>query len=388
MTNAPLTHFKPREIGVSVEKLRELGYRYDYKGRPLVSPDQTCELKLQDIVIPRKSIDYLIRTTRFVDELLQKAYNLPPFYNVSRPENLIGTLVIGLAPHTCAGVLGRIIGFTDLSVCFAHPFWHSAKRRDCDGDEDSIMMALDAFLNFSRGYLPDRIGGIMDSPLFIIRMINPEEVQRQAHEVDVAFKYPLRFYEETLKGSNARDIMDLIDIVKHRLGGEMQLQGFGFTVPTSDINEANTESQYKRLRKMRDKLNAQLRLAEKIEAVDAKRVAEIVLTTHFFRDISGNLRAYTSQSFRCKKCNKRYRRAPLKGRCLECGGDLTLTVYRGSIEKYLEEARNLIKRYDMSGYYAQRILLIEEEIKSIFESGEETRQMSLSKFMEAQGGRK
>jgi len=384
MTNAPLTHFKPIEIGVSVERLRELGYSHDYLGHPLIKADQICELKVQDIIIPRKSIDYLIRTARFVDELLQKEYDLPPFYNVSRPEDLIGKLVIGLAPHTCAGVIGRIIGFTDLNVCFAHPFWHSAKRRDCDGDEDSIMMALDAFLNFSREYLPDRIGGIMDSPLFIIRSINPQEVQRQAHEVDVAFKYPLKFYEETLRGTNAREVMKMIDIVKQRFGKETQLQGFGFTTPTSNINEANKESQYKKLRKMRDKLNAQLQLAEKIEAVDAKQVAEIVLTTHFLRDISGNLRAYTSQSFRCKKCNKRYRRVPLRGRCVECGGELTLTVYRGGREKYLEEARELIRKYDMPGYYAQRLLLIEEEIKSIFESGEETRQTSLSTFIKPQ----
>jgi len=383
MTNAPLTHFKPSEIGVSIEKLKELGYTHDYRGRPLVKDDQICELRIQDIVIPRKSIDYLIRTTRFIDELLQKVYQLPSFYNVARPEDLIGKLVIGLAPHTCAGVLGRIIGFTDLNVCFAHPFWHSAKRRDCDGDEDSIILALDAFLNFSREYLPDRIGGIMDSPLFIIWAINPQEVQRQAHEIDVAFKYSSRFYEETLRGTNARDIMEMIDIVKHRFGSEKQFQGFGFTTPTSNINEANNESQYKKLRKMRDKLNAQLRLAEKIQAVDAKRVAEIVLTTHFLRDISGNLRAYTSQSFRCKRCNKRFRRVPLRGRCIECGGELTLTVYRGGIEKYLEEARNLIKKYNMPGYYAQRISLIEEEIRSIFESGEETKQTSLSKFMGA-----
>ena len=383
MTNAPLTHFKPKEIGCSIKRLKELGYTHDYLGRPLVDPDQICELKVQDIIIPRRSIDYLIRTARFVDELLEKVYHLPPFYKISRPEDLIGKIVIGLAPHTCAGVLGRIIGFTDLNVCFAHPFWHSAKRRDCDGDEDSIMLALDAFLNFSREYLPDRIGGIMDSPLFIIRVINPQEVQRQAHEFDVASRYPLSFYEETLKGSNARLFMEKIDIVKQRFGSEKQLQGFGFTVPTSNINEANRESQYKKIKKMRDKLRAQLQLAEKIQAVDAKSVAKIVLTTHFLRDISGNLRAYASQSFRCKRCNKRFRRVPLIGKCPECGGELTLTVYRGGIEKYLKDARNLIERYEISKYYAQRIHLIEEEIRSLFESGEETKQMRLSRFMKA-----
>jgi DNA polymerase II large subunit len=221
----------------------------------------------------------------------------------------------------------------------------------------------------------------MDSPLFIIQAINPQEVQRQAHELDVAWKYPLVFYENTLKRIASRDIIDLIDIVKHRFGSEAQLQRFGFTAPTSNINAGNHESIYKTLRRMTDKLNAQLRLAEKIEAVDAKQVAEIVLTTHFLRDISGNLRAFTTQSFRCKKCNKRFRRIPLKGECTECGGELTLTVYRGGIEKYLEDARHLVKKYGMSRYYAQRLSLVEDEIVSLFESGEDTKQTRLSKFM-------
>jgi len=243
------------------------------------------------------------------------------------------------------------------------------------------MLALDAFLNFSKEYLPDQIGGIMDSPLFIIHAINPEEVQRQAHELDVADRYPLAFYESTLRKADPREVIGLIDMVKHRLGSEAQLQGFGFTIPTSNINTGNNESVYKTLRRMTDKLKAQLRLAEQIQAVDARRVAEIVLTTHFLRDISGNLRAFTTQSFRCKKCNRRFRRVPLVGRCTECGGELTLTVYRGGIEKYLEEARHLVEKYGISDYYAQRLSLIQEEIASLFESGEGKKQTDLSKFM-------
>jgi len=380
-TNAPLTHFKPSEIGTSIEKLRELGYTHDYLGNPLVDPEQICELKVQDVIIPWKSVEYLMAAANFVDELLQKLYGLPPFYRISKPQDLIGALIIGLAPHTCAGVLGRIIGFTKLNVCFAHPFWHSAKRRDCDGDEDSIMLALDAFLNFSREYLPDQIGGIMDSPLFIIRTVMPEEVQRQAHEFDVAGKYPLKFYEETFRGRSARELITLIDIVKHRFDSESRLQGFMFTVPTSDIEAGNRESIYKTLKRMTDKLNAQLDLAEKIKAVDVQVVAEIVLNTHFIRDISGNLRAFATQSFRCKRCNKRFRRVPLKGICTECGGELTLTVHRGTIEKYLEDAWRLVKKYGMSEYYAQRLTLIKEEINSLFESGKSIKQFNLSEFL-------
>ncbi len=381
-TNAPLTHFKPSEIGVSVEKLRELGYYYDVNGDPLVNPDQICELKVQDIIIPYASVDYFIKIANFIDELLVKFYGLKPFYNVEHLEDLVGLLVIGLAPHTCAGVLGRIIGFTKLNVCFAHPFWHSAKRRDCDGDEDSLMLALDTLLNFSREYLPARIGGIMDSPFFVIRCINPQEVQRQAHDFDVAAGYPLAFYESTLMKASPREASRLIDLVKYRFGSEAQYQGFSYTVPVSNINSGNRESVYKTLKRMTDKLDAQLRLAEKIKAVDAQQVAQIVLNTHFIPDIAGNLRAFATQSFRCKTCNKRYRRMPLKGRCLQCGGEVTLTVYRGGIEKYLKDARWLIEKYKLPNYYIQRLSLIEDEINSLFGGDREgMKQRSLADFI-------
>jgi len=134
------------------------------------------------------------------------------------------------------------------------------------------------------------------------------------------------------------------------------------------------------LGKMTDKLHSQLMLAEKIEAVDADIVAKKVLTTHFVRDIAGNLRAFTTQKFRCKACNKKFRRLPLLGKCPACGGELTLTVYRGGIEKYLPAAFNLVKKYGLSEYYAQRLSLVEEEIITLFE-GKKPRQISLAAFV-------
>ncbi|MEM3641540.1 MAG: DNA polymerase II large subunit, partial [Candidatus Bathyarchaeia archaeon] len=378
-TNAPLTHFKPSEIGVSVEKLVQLGYTSDIYGNPLTSPEQICELKIQDVVIPVKCAEYFIRTANFVDELLMKVYGLPPYYNVRRVEDLVGHLVIGLAPHTSVGILGRIIGFTNLNVCYAHPIWHSAKRRDCDGDEDALMLALDTLLNFSRVFLPAQIGGIMDAPLLLISVVNPKEVQRQAHDFDVADAYPLEFYHKTLEKAEVKHVSQIIDLIEYRLGTEAQFEGFRFTVPVSDINMGNEESAYKRFKTMVEKLNGQLALAEKIEAVDARKVALKVLVKHFIRDIAGNLRAFSMQGFRCKACNKRFRRLPLRGKCPICGGELTLTVYRGGIEKYLEAAEHIIKKYDLPRYYSQRILLVRDEINSLFE-GKKPKQISLTDF--------
>ena len=378
-TNAPLTHFKPGEVGVPVDALRRLGYKCDVYGAPLTDAGQVCELKIQDVVIPRKAADYFLQVAAFVDELLMKVYKLPSFYNVKTADDLAGHLIMGLAPHTCVSILGRIVGFTNLNVCYAHPIWHSAKRRDCDGDEDTLMLALDMLLNFSRKYLPAQIGGIMDAPLLLIPFVNTKEVQRQAHDFDVDGAYPVEFYERTLDKAEAKTVSPIIDLVSHRLGTDAQFEGFEFTTPVSNINLGNADSSYKEFKSMIEKLNMQLALGEKIEAVDVRRVALKVLTTHFLRDIAGNLRAFSTQAFRCKSCNKRFRRLPLRGKCLFCGGPLTLTVYRGGIEKYLDAAQGLIDDYDLPNYYSQRLALIRDEIVSMFDN-KKPKQISLMDF--------
>ena len=70
---------------------------------------------------------------------------------------------------------------------------------------------------------------------------------------------------------------------------------------------------------------------------------------------------------------------PLRGKCPSCGGALTLTVYRGGIEKYLNAAQHLVEKYALPQYYAQRILLVKEEINALFES-KKPRQVSLTDF--------
>jgi DNA polymerase II large subunit len=367
-TNAPLTHFTPTEVGVPVEKIRQLGYCSDTHGASLTDSNQVCELKVQDIVIPLQAGEYFIQIAAFIDDLLVRVYKLPAYYNVKTPEDLVGHLVFGLAPHTCACILGRIVGYTDRNVIYAHPIWHSAKRRDCDGDEDAIMLALDTLLNFSNVYLPAQIGGIMDAPILLIPFVNTKEVQRQAHDFDVDATYPLEFYQKTWDKGEAKHVSSIMDVISHRLGTEAQFEGFQYTTPVTNINLGNANSAYKEFKSMIEKLNMQLELGSRIDAVDVKRVALEVLTTHFLRDIAGNLRAFSTQGFRCKSCNKKFRRLPLKGKCPFCGGKLTLTVYRGGIEKYLVAAQQLVDTYGLPKYYTQRMDLIKEEIASIFDN--------------------
>ncbi len=380
LSDLPLTHIKPKEIGVPVEKLKGMGYDKDVYGKPLVDQNQILELKVQDIVVSKDCGEYLLKTAGFIDDLLTKYYKVDPYYNISSISELIGKLVIGLAPHTSAGVLGRLVGFTTASVGYAHPFFHAAKRRNCDGDEDCVMLLMDGLLNFSRSYLPDKRGGQMDAPLVLTSRIDPNEVDKEAHNIDVLFQYPLEFYEATLKYTNPKDIVKLMDTVSGRLGKPEQYEGFGFTHDTTDIAAGPRNSAYKTLGTMIEKMEAQLALACRIKAVDPQDVAERVIESHFLPDLIGNLRSFSKQKVRCTKCNAKYRRPPLRGTCPKCGGNIVLTVHEGSVKKYLETSLRIADEYNVRHYTKQRLELLELEMKSLFES-DKVKQKGLADFM-------
>ena len=680
LSDMPLTHIKPGELGVSVLKFKELGYINDTYGNPLVDENQILELKVQDIVVSKDCAEYLLKTARFIDDLLTRYYKVEPYYNIDKIDDLIGKLVIGLAPHTSAGVLARLVGFTTASVGYGHPFFHAAKRRNCfqgdekllvqkrdgfelltirelvesnlignierddfgteykkingmrtfafniktkkfeladithiskhiapeklieiktksgrkivvtkdhtfpdssgekvraqdadellipwnikrpsiegkenidllsitdvqdimngkgtktkripnfvyslpedkicaflrgyftgdgscsvestlevnvtsvnkwlidgvsfllmfsgikhsinadkiriygsearkfiedigflgekqkyakdllkkwlvkegqtrtnfdedvfidkvvekkeinssdkyvynltvdthhnlicsgittfqcDGDEDCVMLLMDGLLNFSRSYLPDRRGGQMDAPLVLTSRIDPNEVDKEAHNVDVLFQYPLAFYEATLKFANAKDLVKIMDTVSGRLGTPGQYEGFGFTHDTANIAAGPRNSAYKTLGTMIEKMEAQLGLARKIKAVDPTDVAERVINSHFLPDLIGNLRSFSKQKVRCTKCGAKYRRPPLQGTCPRCGGNIVLTVHEGSVRKYLETSLRIADEYNVRHYTKQRLELLEIEMRSLFES-DKVKQKGLADFM-------
>jgi len=380
-TDIPLTHFKPKEIKTSINRLNELGYKKDYKGKDLIDKNQILELKVQDVLLSEDCADYFIKLAKFLDDELEFFYDMNRFFNVLKREDLIGHSVVGLAPHTSAGIVGRIIGFTVARSIYAHPFWHAAKRRNCDGDEDGIMLLLDPLLNFSRYYLPSKIGGRMDATLVISSILDPNEIDGEAHNIDTLFKYPLEFYIATQKFIMPSEIEENMNLVKNRLGTSNQYENLGFNIPTEDINEGPTITSYKTHKSIEEKIDAQLHLAKIIQAVDDKKVAEKILSTHFTPDILGNLKKFAIQSFRCVKCNEKFRRPPLSnaGKCPKCGNKVILTVNRGGIEKYIHRAIKLCNDFNLDNYTIQRMELIEEYVESLT-NNPKIKQQQLSNF--------
>jgi len=371
MTQLPLTHFKPREIGISIVKLKEFGYKKDTYGKELKNIDQTIELLPQDIILPScdESPEHgadkiLLKVSFFIDDILKEFYGLEKFYNFKSENDLLGTLVGAIAPHTSTVIVGRIIGFSQTQGFFAHPMFHAATRRDCDGDEASVMLLLDTLLNFSKRYLPDTRGATQDAPLVLTSKIIPAEVDDMAFDLDIGWRYPLEFYEACEKFKNPWDIK--IEQFAERLDTENQYSNFGFTHNVSNINAGVRCSAYKTLPSMAEKLLGQMDLAEKIRAVDQSDVARLVIEKHLIRDIRGNLRKFSMQQFRCSTCNEKYRRPPLVGRCIKCSGKIIFTISEGSIVKYLEPAISLAEKYDVPSYLKQNLELTKKKYRKHF----------------------
>lgn len=387
-TDVPVTHFYPEEVGTSLEKLKELGYTKDYRGNDLTEPWQLVELRHQDVILNKHGADYLLRVAKFVDDSLEKIYGLPPFYNAADVNDMIGKQVITLSPHTSCGVLGRIIGFTDANVGFAHPYTISARRRNCDGDEDTTMLLLDALMNFSRNYLPQTVGGTMDTPLILTLNVKPEEVDDEVHVMETVERYPLEFYEKTYTNSPPSEIK--IGSVEDRLNTKEIFSGLLFSQTSSSKAVAGSpkRSSYTTLKTMQEKLDAEFALMEMLESVEISDAARKVIMSHFIPDLIGNLHSFSKQTFRCSKCPAKYRRVPLSGVCNRDQGKLLLTINKGGIEKYLNVAINLAEKYALDNYIRQRLYLIKEEIGEIFAGTEieasgttDKQQFSLLKFV-------
>lgn len=383
MTEMPLNHFRPREIGASVAKLFEMGYVCDVDGKPLERDDQVLVLLPHDIVLPacpdsddEPADSTFMKVCNFVDDELELLYKLPRFHNVKTRSDLIGQLFVCIAPHICTATVGRLVGFSKTQSMLASPFMHAAMRRDCDGDEAAVLLLSDMLLNFSKKFLPAHRGGTQDAPLVLNTKINAGDVDDQILTFELG-KYPLELYELAEQGKHSSEMK--IDNVKSRLkAGQNPFWPRYFTHNTKDLNGGIINSSYKSLPSMAEKVDAMMALCRKLRAVDVSDVARLIIERHFIRDTRGNLRKFSMQVFRCVDCNEKFRRPPLAGRCT-CGGKLIFTISEGSIIKYLATALELARTYKVSSYLLECLELVQKDIDVIF-GKEKEKQEALAKW--------
>jgi len=387
-TELPILYFKPKEVSVSVEKLKEIGYDEDIDGNPLENDNQILELMPHDIILPcspdsldEKCDDVFVNVSNFVDDLLEKFYGVEKFYKIKSKEDLIGKLGVCMAPHNCAGVICRFIGFSKTQGLLASPYMHAAVRRDCDGDEAAIMLLGDVLLNFSKKFLPSHRGGTQDAPLVLNAKIDAGEVDDQILDLEIVpgKKYSLELYRKAEQGLHSSEVKDVVVVKKILKEGKDPFRKIGFTHDTDDFNDGVLCSSYKLLGTMQEKVNHQMELVEKLRSVDTADTARLVIERHFIRDMRGNLRKFSQQEFRCVACNEIIRRPPLNGNCPVCKGKLIFTIHEGGIKKYLEPALELARKYNLSNYLKQNLELVKGYIDSIF-GREKEKQKSINEW--------
>jgi DNA polymerase II large subunit len=268
------------------------------------------------------------------------------------------------------------------SYCFnvssAHNFFaNDVLVHNCDGDEAAVMLLLDVLLNFSRKFLPSHRGGTQDAPLVLNARIRAGEVDEQILDFELG-KYSLALYELAEQGKHSSEVK--IETVRSRLKeGKETFSNIFFTHDSSNFNLGVINSSYKTLPTMQEKVARQMELVEKLRAVDTTDVARLIIDRHFIRDIRGNLRKFSQQEFRCSKCNEKYRRPPLAGRCWKCSGNIIFTISEGSIVKYLEPALQLANKYNVPAYIKQSLELTKSYIESIF-GKEKEKQESIARW--------
>ena len=79
------------------------------------------------------------------------------------------------------------------------------------------------------------------------------------------------------------------------------------------------------------------------------------------------------------KCNEKFRRPPLMGKCT-CGGKLIFTISEGSVVKYLGPSLLLVEKYDFSPYLKQVLEILKVNIDEIF-GKEKEKQIGLGEFV-------
>ncbi len=255
---------------------------------------------------------------------------------------------------------------------------NSILTKQCDGDEAAVMLLGDVLLNFSKEFLPSHRGGTQDAPLVLNSKINAGEVDDQILDFEITNGYPLELYQLAEQGKHSSEVK-IKDVSRALKLGEDPFVGLGFTHSTNDFNSGVVCSSYKSLGTMQEKVQHQMELVERLRSADTVDTARLIIDKHFLRDMKGNLRKFSTQTFRCVKCNEIMRRLPLSGVCPRCSGKVIFTVSEGGVKKYLEAALTLAKKYNLSNYLQQNLEITKRNIDAVF-GKELEKQKPLSEF--------
>lgn len=218
----------------------------------------------------------------------------------------------------------------------------------------------------------------MDACLVMTTVLNPMEVDKEAHNLDLTPVYPLEFYEASLKNASPKELEAKFDLVSQRLGSDSQYTGFRFSHNTG----YRRRPQEQRLQDPGDndrQDGCPAGLARLIRAVDEQDVAERVINSHFLPDLIGNLHAFSSRRSAASSAVPNTVAPPLRRDLSRYWGQDNSTVHEGSVRKYLDVSIKVAEEYGVSSYTKQAAA-IKDGDRLLFKN-DKARQTGLADFM-------
>ncbi len=358
-TNASITQFTPREIHTSIDDLYQLGYTHDIFGNELENEEQLIEIFPYDVIISEQAGNFLVKVASFIDDELKFLYNLSPYYRINTLDTIIGSLIVGIAPFSSVAVIGRIIGYTEHKVLFAHPLWHKLKARNCNGDIDSITLLLDVLINFSSEFIPTSRGGTMDVPSILYLPDEWEDILSFALYESIPLNFP--FYQ-SLKDKPLKE--DLFSYTQSYL-----TPNFVTFHPINDIKQFKFDNKF-REGKIISKVETILHALQRIRGIKEEEFVNALLENDFLLKISHSFNRFLLQPIRCKWCKTTFRRVPLSKKCPICHHQtLGLTLSEGWVLRYFQIISQLKDRYEneLSDYSRSWFDLVEFNKRLLFD---------------------
>ena len=359
-TNAHLTHFTAKEVHISVEDLLRLGYTHDVFGNDLTKDDQLLEINPYDVIVSKSACEFLVRLSKFIDDELTYLYEEPPYYRINSLNDVIGSLIVGMSPFSMVAVIGRIIGWVDNNVTYAHPIWHIIKTRNCNGDIDSITLLLDAFLNFSKEFIPTLRGGTMDVPVIINLSDKWEEASIYASYNSILTN--LSFYRNLINNPSKEDLLS------YKMSYLTPPLPVSHTI--DNVSSYNFENLFRESRIV-SKIETELQVLSRIRGVKEGEFVDNILVNDFLPKISTSMTRFFLQPVRCNTCNTTFRRIPLSN-CPVCHRQtIGLTLSEGWVLRYLQIVNQLKSQYysEISEYCHSWVELVELNKRLLFEKG-------------------
>lgn len=357
--NSPLASFKPFEINLPLEFLKDLGYFYDIHGNIILSDDQEILLQPNDIIVPEDLVDDILHVMAFINDELTFLFNKEPLYDLSiGSKSIIGSNVIGINKNYSVGMYGRIIGFSNAPVCYASPIWHLSKGSYCNGEmTDSFVLDFDCLLNLDLSQIISKVGMFRGIPIFtqiepdpdisssiiekysnklaLSKLIVPADVQKDTNlSIKIVIK-ELLDYNRYNKLLNFYDISNLT-----KLPYDNALSGLTDPIERLDFIFSHTSL---------------------LGTIIPNKIFNMFLQSFLSNDMLPVLKAFYQKPVYCPACGFR-NQIPMDSKCSNCKSTLSISESLTYLERKFNDVKKFIEKFDSMkvNEITQNLLLLTE----------------------------